>query len=174
MQNIAFHSDPVACGLTSFFLKLFKIYLLVLMYMHLHSIATEFASNSNVSTCDLIELTTVQQSFHPSATSVVVSSSSPSKKFEHIALPVHQLELNNFVQQTIKILVYKCDFQVQQYRQNHPLFVVSRQWGILDCRKHVLVSDDQWDHVCQYWRNCSESCLYLWPISFAVCWSVHN
>jgi hypothetical protein len=108
--------------------------------MHLHSIATEFASNSNVSTCDLIELTTEQQSFHPS---VVVSSSSPSKKFEHIALPVHQLELNNFVQQTIKILVYKCDFQVQQYRQNHPLFVVSRQWGILDCRKHVLVSDDQ-------------------------------
>ncbi len=108
-------------------LKLFKIYLLVLMYMHLHSIATEFASNSNVSTCDLIALTTVQQSFHPSATSVVVSSSSPSKKFEHIALPVHELELNNFVLQTIKILVYKCDYQVQQYRQNHPLFVVSRR-----------------------------------------------
>jgi hypothetical protein len=110
--------------------------------MHLHSIATEFASNSNVSTCDLIELTTVQQSFHPSATSVVVSSSH-SKKFEHIALPVYQLELDNFVQQTIKILVYKCDFQVQQYRQNHPLFVVSRQWRISDCRKHILVSDDQ-------------------------------
>jgi hypothetical protein len=85
----------------------------------------------------------VQQSFHPSATSVVFSSSSPSKKFEHIALPVTQLELNNFVQQTIKILVYKCDFQVQQYRQNHPVFVVSRQWGILHCRTHVHVSDDQ-------------------------------
>jgi hypothetical protein len=72
--------------------------------MHFHSIATEFASNSNASTCDLIELTMVQQSLHPSATSVVVSSSSPSKKFEHIALPVHQLELNILYSKQLRFL----------------------------------------------------------------------